>query len=99
MPCTLPVPVVLAGASSGPVCNGTPSKPIAGCDALDVVPVLPDVLVLPDAAVPVPVDPAEPELELEFDEPHAARARAQASAVAVGIRRRIGSAKVAGCVA
>src|ERR1700744_3121081 len=99
MPSTLPVPVVLAGASCGPVCSGTPSKPIAGSDALElapVVPALPDVPVFAEVPVPVPVEPAEPEAELELDEPpQAARARAHRSAAA-GIKRRIGSAKVAG---
>ena len=99
MPCTLPVPVVLAGAISGPVCSGTPSKPTAGSDALvevaapEEVPV-PEALDVPvAAALDVPV---AAELELEFDDPHAASANAHNSAVERGIRGRIGLAKVAG---
>jgi hypothetical protein len=82
MPCTLAVPVVLAGATAGPVCSGTPSNPTFGCDALDVevAPEVPAALeVLVAAALDVPVPALELELELE---PQAARVSAHNSAVA-----------------
>jgi hypothetical protein len=98
MPFTLPVPVVLAGATGGPVCSGTPSNPTVGCDALDVEVAVPAALEVPVlAALVVPV--LAPELELEFEEPHAARLSAHNSAVAKGITGRMRSAKVAGCAA
>ena len=101
IPSTFPVPVVLAGASGGPVCRGTPSNPVVGCDADVVAPA--DVPVPPALDVPVPAELEVPvlagpvaELELGFDEPQAARARAQTIAVTAAVSGRIGSAKVAG---
>src|ERR1700744_3475059 len=91
MPATLPVPVDPAGSICGPVCSGTPSKPMAGSDAL-VVPV-PAVEVAPELEVPVPVAAAllaavlpPPLVELELDRPHAARISTQSSEVTVTVR-------------
>jgi hypothetical protein len=78
IPSTVPVPVVLAGASCGPTSSGTPSKPICPGEPLAAAVVVLEAPVLFAPELALALAEAElVELALELDElPQPARARA-----------------------